>query len=397
MIAIAERQRAERGQPRIAVSNGRLQIHVTYQGRRRYISVGLPDTELNRIRAEEICREISKDLAYSNFDESLDRYRMMSASYVPPKPLNESKRITDLLAAWERYAAFKDKQIELTTKIAKYQVIENWIKRLPQRSLDSAVMIRDYVVSETTPRNAKYVLAQFAACCKFAVNSGLLESNPFDGMAADIKRPKAKKRIDPFTKEEAAVIIQRFRQQMPAYAPFVEFRFLTGCRPSEAIALKWGDINARFTKITFSRAAVRCQGQMVMKSLKTEERREFRCNGQLANFLQELHAVAVSSGKGGKDDLVFPSPNGKLINESDFLLVHWKGREDKPGLVTQLVEEGSVSRYRCFYNTRHSFITWSLKAGIDVVTIAQWVGNSPKTIFENYAGYLKDDVAVPEF
>jgi integrase len=53
-------------------------------------------------------------------------------------------------------------------------------------------------------------------------------------------------------------------------------------------------------------------------------------------------------------------------------------------------------QYRSQYNTRHTFITNCLEAGISVVQIAKWVGNSPEIIMKHYAGTIKQ-VEVPEF
>ncbi|MEA5471942.1 hypothetical protein [Spirulina sp. 06S082] len=51
--------------------------------------------------------------------------------------------------------------------------------------------------------------------------------------------------------------------------------------------------------------------------------------------------------------------------------------------------------YRPQYNTRHTFTTLCLGEGVPANTVAQWVGNSPKTIYEHYAG-LVSNISVPE-
>lgn len=51
--------------------------------------------------------------------------------------------------------------------------------------------------------------------------------------------------------------------------------------------------------------------------------------------------------------------------------------------------------YRKPYQMRHTFITLCLDAGIDAKDVARWVGNSPKIIYQHYAGANRD-LEVPE-
>jgi integrase len=50
--------------------------------------------------------------------------------------------------------------------------------------------------------------------------------------------------VNPFSKQERDLIIQTFASDRyySYYTPYVQFLFFTGCRPSEAIALKWEQI-----------------------------------------------------------------------------------------------------------------------------------------------------------
>ena len=85
----------------------------------------------------------------------------------------------------------------------------------------------------------------------------------------------------------------------------------------------------------------------------------------------------------------------------DTLNRAWKGYKNRhgnqiDGIVTQLVKQGKVERYRCQYNTRHTFITMALEAKVSIPQLAKWVGNSPEVIMKHYAGTLRQ-VQVPEF
>jgi integrase len=93
-----------------------------------------------------------------------------------------------------------------------------------------------------------------------------------------------------------------------------------------------------------------------------------------------------------QNDLVFTSPTGLPTNNVRFSNQVWKGgrngNKNYKGIVTQLVKEGKVERYRCLYNTRHTFITMALEAGVTVPQVAKLVGNSPEVTMRHYAGNL---------
>ena len=74
-----------------------------------------------------------------------------------------------------------------------------------------------------------------------------------------------------------------------------------------------------------------------------------------------------------------------MIDSHNFLNKYW----------SPVVKQLDIA-YRPQYNTRHTFITLCLQAGIQVTQVAQWVGNTPKTIWEYYAGLVCLE-QVPEF
>ena len=80
---------------------------------------------------------------------------------------------------------------------------------------------------------------------------GLIENDPF--AALDWPRLPVQK-PDPFTEEERDKIIQHFREKNRFYYPFVYTLFRTGMRPSEALALRWEDIDLKHGFISISKS-----------------------------------------------------------------------------------------------------------------------------------------------
>jgi integrase len=115
------------------------------------------------------------------------------------------------------------------------------------------------------------------------------------------------------------------------------------------------------------------------KDTKTHTIRKFPIN-------PKLKAVLVFAGAGNfpKDAPVFLSQSGKTIDAHNFLNRAWKEVLGELGI-----------EYRPQYNTRHTFITNCLEKKVPVTQVAQWVGNSAKTIWMHYAG-LVNEMEVPE-
>lgn len=380
--------------PEIGLENkqGKLRLRlprVIADGSLRYIYTGLSDTPDNRKKAQVVAWTIEEDIRTGQLDPTLDRYRQ---EFKPKTTI--SKHESSLLELWVRFAEYKRPQLAATTYEKDYiRKIPNHIKQLPAKKLTDAIAIRDYLLVNHSANTAKRVLTHLSACCKWAKDSGLIANNPFAGMAGNIRQPKTEADIDPFTIAERDAILEAFRQHKPQYFPFVYFLFLTGCRTGEAIGLQWHHVNADCSQITFCESF---DSQLkIRKTTKTGVSRKFPCNQQLRELLLSVRPVNLS-----QNSLVFTSSNGLPLHNTKFTNQVWRGcvsgKKVYKGLVTTLVDEGKVSRYRCPYNTRHTFITHCLDEGVPITQVARWVGNSPEVILKHYAGCLSN-LEVPLF
>lgn len=350
-------------------------------GASRYISTGLDASNKdNHKKAQIIAWDIEEAIKNNTFN--IDNFKNNKSQKIDTVP--SDNWIWELDIIWARYCVYMRPQLEVTTFSNDYKKIANHINKLPTKDIRDAIAIRDYLLNVTTADSAKRIIRYYAASCKWAHKSGFIENNPFDGLAQDIKKPKNKKDIDPFTLEERDLIVSAFEshQHYYHYANFVKFLFYTGCRPGEAIALQWRHINKDFTEILFAESYN--SGLQVRKSTKTGVSRRFPCNEQLRSLL-----ISINSNKA--NEAVFTTPNGCLINLQKFSHQIWS-----KGILNVLVENGSIERYRTLYNTRHTFISHCLESGISVQQIAKWVGNSPEIIYGHYAGIVSF-ISVPIF
>lgn len=224
------------------------------------------------------------------------------------------------------------------------------------------------------PGTVKRLLTQFCSCCSWAKKAGFIDTNPFVGMAAEIKLPATEEDedVNPFTRQERNQVIEAFKanRYYCRYASLIEFLFFTGCRPSEALALEWRHISS--SVILFEQALVngRRRKLIVKKGLKTQERRKFPINSQVAKLLDSIKPADCNP-----HSLVFPSPDGKFIDWHNFTNRAWKT------ILASLPE----IEHRKPYQTRHTFCSLCREEGIASIQIAKWVGNSAEMIDRVYA------------
>lgn len=343
----------------------RLQLPRCLYGEQKYLYLGLPDTPINRQAAEAKAQVIAADIAFERFDFTLEKYR--SSITQDNSPL--------LGELWEKYTLCKSHQLSQTTLNKDFKRIANHISQFPTQRLREARRIRNHLINTLTPQSARKVLMYLASCCRWAVDEELIRSNPFGSLSVGVRKKGSK--INPFTRAERDQIIEAFQSSRyySHYTPFVQFLFVTGCRTSEAVGLQWKHVSPDLTTITFSEALV----EKVRKETKTGTTRKFPVNQQLRALLKQIAPAQPQA-----NDLVFKSPEGLAIDAHNFLNRAWR-----TVLKTLPIE------YRSQYHTRHTFISLCLESGVSITQIAVWVGNSPRTIWQFYAG-LVNSVEVPE-
>ena len=271
---------------------------------------------------------------------------------------------------WQQYFWFKSKMWAPST-IRGNGRWTNHIDDCPYQQLSQSKLIRDYFFDKLTLNGCKRILRELSACCEWAIDEELIKANPFSRFPSRIRVSKELD-INPFSKTEKDLIIAAFQAHSAhkRYLPFLLFLFKTGCRPSEAVGLRWKSIDLEIQNIRFCEAVVERKRK---PSTKTYKSRLFPVNDSLRELLVSIKPSPIDLNLP-----VFRLPGGQLIDIGNFLRRAWK----------PILEDLGIA-YRKPYNTRHTFITWCLKEGVPVTTIAQWVGSSPKIIWQHYAGLIE--------
>jgi integrase len=363
---------------KVGVDKGWLRLRWTYQAKRYTLTLGLSDSPVNRVYAEQKSKVIELDIVSNNFDPTLKKYNSKSAiqkSQLSFKDLldkfwaDKSKVLShrslenyhSAIIYLEKFYKFYDKGLivqSLTPTLAEEFVF--WLKK-----------------QNLTDITCKTYLTLISAIWQWSIKKGLVENNPWNNVKSFIK-VTPKQMPTPFTKEEIFLIIQSFREDKHYYhyADFVEFLFGSGCRTGEAIGLMWkhasGDCSSLWVGESFSRG--------IRKTTKTNRARTIT----LTKRLQEMLLLRRPENF-AEDSLIFTSPKGGVIDDHNFRNRAWK----------TILNRLNID-YRKPYTTRHTLISHALDLGMNPVNVAQLTGHDVQTLYENYAGVVNSRTKLPE-
>ncbi|MEO0538371.1 MAG: site-specific integrase [Cyanobacteria bacterium P01_A01_bin.123] len=293
------------------------------------------------------------------------------------------------LDLWLQYALFRKGQISPSTYLRDYKKLERRLERMKKEApeLGSSIEIRDWLIKHYADETARRTLMQLQAMGRWAMESELLKTNPFEGVPKHIRIARQSERAwAAFTAVERDRIIQEFDVSDPFYAPWVKFLFWTGCRPEEAAALRWRHVAGDCRELLISEASPvdtrhQVDGPQLTKNGKITR---FPCNARLQRLLRSVKPDYVSP-----NDFVLSGVKGGCFDYHNFQTKHWRP------LVQGLVNARSIAFYLPQYNCRHTFITLAL-GQMEIADVAYLVRTSPTVIYKHYAGKTRH-IDIPEF
>ncbi|HKT73224.1 MAG TPA: DUF3596 domain-containing protein [Steroidobacteraceae bacterium] len=213
--------------------------------------------------------------------------------------------------------------------------------------------------------------------------------NPALGLKCCRMTRRDRPRPDPFRIQDAEKLIAQIHNDWgEAQGNYDEFRFFTGLRPSEQIALVVSDFDPVRGTLSITKARV---NGVHKNCTKTGHDRLFelclRARAVLARHLQLRHRL-VSQGRIAHDRLFFLK-SGEPIQNLVGVQRCWRRSLKRTGL-----------RSRRPYCARHSSVSWCLMMGKNPLWVARQHGHSVRTMLEIYAswaeGALESDVSKME-
>jgi integrase len=202
--------------------------------------------------------------------------------------------------------------------------------------------------------------------------------NPAESLMCLRITKKDRPAVDPFTLQEAEALISRLHSDWgEAIGNYDEFRFFTGLRPSEEIALVVGDYDLRKRIVAVTKARVLRRDK---DRTKTGVDRDVDLCPRAVAILErhlELRREYVAHSK-IRHDLLFFLEDGSPISDPEVTRRRWN----------ESLQSLKI-RQRGPYQARHTSVTWNLMIGKNLLWVSKQHGHSVQVMLDKYAAWLE--------
>lgn len=264
-------------------------------------------------------------------------------------------------------------RIEQSTRAGYESAARFWIATIgsaPIRALKHSAVLKALatrpLLTGKTVNNYVNVLHQ---ALQLAVLDKVLTENPAD----HIPRAKHQKPpVDPFSRDELeAIIADMFKHYPEQVGNYTEVKFFTGLRTSESFGLQWPRVDLASSYIQISEAIVRKQHKV---KTKTNQVRNVMLNSRAMAAMQRQRKHTQVVGAHVFNDPRYGTPWGE---ERAFRRTYWIPTIKRLGI-----------RYRPPYNTRHSYATMMLMAGMTPAFCARQLGHGVEIFLSTYTKWI---------
>jgi integrase len=370
-MADKKKKKARKGEVAIFTQKDRLRLRWRWQGERYMLILGLPDSPLNRNVAKAKAAEIERDIALENFDPTLERYRHSIDGKKDRRIINPdlfSKYITQLSTKAPRHTA-------MLSNLTRYGDIEDE---------NDAQKFFQYLSTRQSPgtlNSNRLLLINFG---KWLVKNNHIAANLFANLPTQ-KKQRDRTNRRPFTTEEVRHFLATMRVH-PNYYCYYDFclvLFTLGLRPSEAIGLRWQDVDLDRGTITIVQSLSRNQTGTgrIRKETKTGTNRTLKLNTTILDILKGRKNSHCQPA-----DLIFSSPKGQAIDDHNFSQRIWRTICQQAGI-----------EYRPPYVARHTCISHLIENGASLVQAAYVAGHADTTMVAKTYGHMLEQPELPTF
>jgi len=373
-----------------AKPNNRIQFDFMLDGVRYRPTIRRAPTTQNLLAARERLAGIRQRIRAGIFffDQEFPGYRFLGR-VIDPSQVRTCNQVFDQFIA-HCESRFRRDDLAWAT-VSGYRRVLNalWRPRigaLPFLRVDYVALARvadEYRCSKKTFNNAISVLRRAFA---FGYRNHPQHINPAVGLRGCRMARKDRIRPDPFRIEEAEQLIAAIRQDWgEAHANYDEFRFFTGLRPSEQIALTVSDFDAARGTLRVNKARV---AGVDRPTTKTGVHRIFELCPRAVAVLRRQLALRDQLQREGRlrHPHLFCTQDGSPLRS-----IHESGTRWAKTLARLPI------RPRRPYCARHSCVSWNLMLGKNPLWVARQHGHSVRTMLEVYAawaeGAVESDVA----
>ena len=339
------------------------------------------------VRCREVLPELTRltqasyRLAAKRRDEILARIEFGTfryGDYFPQSPRAGIKQVArqETFQSWSAQWLKQLPGVATSTLRAYSSAVAFWNSHISMKLLADILPmhINSALASDNGPKSAKTknnYLSVLRNVLESARKNRLIVENQADDIGmlpyqAPEPKPLSKGEMDKVLAHMAA----NYDEQVWAYFTFA---FATGIRPSELIALTWGDIDFVSRTATVERALVATK----TKATKTNQARTVRLSDVALEALvrQKKHTFM-----GGRQIFHNPATDRPWSNEKYQRTKFWAPALKAVGLAT-----------RDAYQTRHTYATILLSSGVHPSFIQKQLGHSTlMTTLKRYARFLPE-------
>jgi integrase len=360
----------------------RIQFDFNYLGMRYRPTILTEPTERNLQRARAKLKRIKARIANCTFSfaEEFPTYRYLhrlAHSF-------SSQTCNDVFDAYLAHCEARLDKLDLAfATVASYRRVLDSIwrpaigtRRFDQVTYSTLVKIADAKkVGKKTYNNIVSILRR---AFEHGYRDHPERHNPARGLKTLRMRRKDRPSVDPFSIEEAEALIAAIHHDWgEAQGNYDEFRFFTGLRPSEQIALLISDCDLAKGTMAVTKACVMARDKDRTKT--SEDRTVQLCPRALEVLKRQLALRERWQRLGTRFDHehVFFKDDGEPMRHLRYGWKRWRLSLERLGL-----------RPRAPYKARHSFITWNLMLGRNPLWVAKQHGHSAHLMLDVYANWL---------
>lgn len=311
--------------------------------------------------------------------EAEAKRRLHFGEPIKPAPPREEVTFTTLSRRWYKTLVSVRPSTRLdydkTLRRLRPLIGSKLVSEITRRDVDE--MIVD-LSQRYAPSTVRKTIVTFKMVLRMGIDHGHLDKLPTGG--SKLALPKVRRRVfEPLSPEQVKALVDN---APPYWQPFVRLLLTSGLRRAEA----WG---LRVQDLDLERGVIHVRGQLVKRKLvdlKTDAAyRDVPLPKQTLDALRTHLAVKPES----ELDLLFPTPEGKPVDATNFYARVWIPTREAAGL----------PKFR-LHDCRHHVASVYLSQGRSITYVQRLLGHSnPSTLLSIYSWVTKGeaDVATSEF
>lgn len=288
------------------------------------------------------------------------------AEYFPHEgTAGEAVTVSKQLDTW-----LASQRIEKSTRNGYLSIITFWKNLIGSKAIRALKHSDILVALATRPDLSGKTVNNRVSVLREALEMAVLDKLVTANAVAHVPSAKWQRQpVDPFTAEEANRIIEAM-EGTPQVFNYTAFKFYTGVRTGESFGLRWRDVDLAGKSMTIHETIVAGEEK---DSTKTNRSREVRLNSRALAALKAQKKFTFMAGEHVFHD---PRDDARWTGEPKYRW-YWVPTLKRLGM-----------RHRRPYNTRHTYATMMLMAGMTPAFCAAQLGHSRDVFDRSYAKWI---------